>query len=331
MRETEIPPALLVLAAGQGGLVSTSQCDREGLDRSRRHRLVARGRARVATRGVLDLASALPSTGMVRTNPDDDRRRAAFLALLAHGPRAISVGQCALALLGIQGLPRVLRPEVMLPGGSRRPERDGIVVRRFNASAPPTVTLGPFRIAAPPWALSQAVCELDRTRAIAVLDSAIQRGVVGGDALGDVAALAAGRRGAARRHDWWGLVDGRAQSPLETEARLQCVDAGIPPDDLQVPIHDAAGRVVARGDLGWRLRRGRWLIAEIDGVGPHSGPDALFRDRARQNAVAATGRADMLRFTAEDLAHVGLLPAAIAAFRSQDELAYRSRRRRAAR
>jgi hypothetical protein len=330
VREVEIPPALLALAAGQAGLVSTAQCDRGGLDRSQRHRLVARGRARVVTRGVLDLAPTLSPADQASQDPDHDRRRAAVLALLAHGPRAISVGQCALTLLGIQGLPKTIRPEVMLPGGARRPARDGIVVRRFERTLP-TVALGPFRVAAAPWALAQSVCELDRTRAISVLDSAVQRGLIGPDGLGTVERLAAGRRGAARLHDWWPLVDGRAQSPLETQARLQCVDASIPPDDLQVPIRGSSGRVVARGDLGWRLRQGRWLIAEIDGVGPHSSPVALFRDRERQNAVIATGRAEVLRFTAEDLARDGLLAATVMAFRAQDELAHRSRRSRAAR
>jgi hypothetical protein len=48
--------ALLVLAAGQAGLASARQCNADGFDKCRRHRLVSAGRAVYPTRGVLDLA-----------------------------------------------------------------------------------------------------------------------------------------------------------------------------------------------------------------------------------------------------------------------------------
>lgn len=311
MRHLVVPTPLLVLACRQEGLVSTRQCDAAGVRKGRRQRLVAAGRAAVATHGVVDLLPLLRAEGRaINEGPDHLRRRAACLALLAHGPHATSVGVCALALLGVQGLPRAIRPEVMLPARSSRRDRDGIVVRRFDDSMP-TLEIGAFRVAAPAWALAQAICELDREHAVAVLDSAVQLGWIRQSDLGQVRRLARCRRGAARLHSWWALVDGRAQSPLETRARLQCVDAGMAPDDLQVPVLDAHGRVVAHGDLGWRLSRGRWLIAEIDGAGPHGTPDAVYTDRIRQNAVVATGMADMLRFTARDLS--GRFTATIAA------------------
>lgn len=301
MRHASIPTPLLALARRQEGLVSTRQCARTGLDKGRRRRLVASGRAAVPTFGVVDLSPLLTETGRpLGEGPVDLRRRSACLALLAHGPHATAVGACALALLGVQGLPRAIRPEVMLPARSGRRRRDGIVVRRFDDSMP-TLELGEFSVAAPTWALAQAICELDRDHAVAVLDSALQHRWIPHSELGEVRRLTRGRRGAARLRSWWELVDGRAQSPLETRARLRCVDAGIAPDDLQVPVLDARGRVIARGDLGWRLSRGRWLVAEIDGAGPHGTPEAIYADRIRQNAVVATGMVDMLRFTAADL------------------------------
>jgi hypothetical protein len=237
----------------------------------------------------------------IEDGPDHRRRRAACLALLAYGPNAIAVGQCALVMLGVQGLPREVRPEVAVQGGSSRAGRDGIVVRRF-AGAIPTVRRGAFAVATPVWALAHAVRELDRDHAVAVLDSALGLGLILERELDDIARLMHRRRGARRAGTWLALADGRSQSPLETKARMQCRDAGVPPDELQVPIRDARGRIVARGDLGWRLRRGRWLVAEIDGAGPHSEPSALYIDRSRQNAIAATGRAILLRFTAADVA-----------------------------
>ena len=316
--------SLLVLASRQACLVSTAQCDDAGLDTHRRHRLVRAGRACVPTSRVLDLRPEVTSLGMADDGPDEHRRRSAFLALLAHGPRAVAVGQCVLVLHGVQGLPQKVRPEVALPTGAPRAARDGIVVRRF-AGPFPAVRRGDVLVAAPVWALAQGICELDRTHAVAVLDSALQRGIVTPGDLDDVARLTAGRRGARRVRSWWDLVDGRAQSPLETAARLQCVDAGVPPDDLQVPVRDERGRIVALGDLGWRLRHGRWLLVEIDGAAPHSTVDALFRDRERQNGVVLTGHADILRFTARDLARPGLIPAAVRVHRAQDDLRSRGR------
>ena len=292
---------LLVLASGQAGLVSARQCDEDGVDKYRRHRLVASGRASIPTRGVLDLAALVRAAGMAWVDGHDHRRRrAATLGLLAFGPDAVAVGPCALAMLGVRGLPRDIRPEVALPGHSPRRARAGILVHGLDAPVP-TVRRGPFRVAAPPWALARAIRELDRDHAVAVLDSALQLGLLPRSGLDEIARLTRGRPGAPHARDSLALADGRAQSPLETWARLQCVEAGVPPDELQVPIRGAHGRVVARGDLGWKLRRGRWLVAEIDGVGPHSEPEALYVDRGRQNAIAATGLAVLLRFTAADV------------------------------
>ena len=61
------------------------------------------------------------------------------------------------------------------------------------------------------------------------------------------------RRGWPPRGIWW---IGEPSPPLETFARLECVDAGVPPDDLQVEIRSSRGHLLGRGDLGWRLPRG---------------------------------------------------------------------------
>ncbi|ADG74003.1 conserved hypothetical protein [Cellulomonas flavigena DSM 20109] len=283
-------------------------------------------------RGVLDLASEVerwwgaPLFGDAAAgreelrDPDHLRRRSAWTALLALGPeRAVAVGACALALYGVEGLPRDIRPEASLeagdaggatvvaedggPAGPRRPR--GVARARQFRTAEIHVVRG-ARMVAPELALAQAVCELSREHAVAVLDSAVQQRLVTPDLLA-VRALARGRRGAARLADWWELVDGRAQSPLETRARLQCVDACIPPDDLQVPVRDVRGRIVARGDLGWHLAGDRLLVVEIDGRGPHSTPAALYRDRERQNAIVASGTV-VLRFTAADVGSARVVP-----------------------
>lgn len=310
VRPSPLPPALLRLAAEQEGLVSSRQCDAHGVDRHRRARLVRAGTVAAVGRGVLDLSPAVPSMGGCVDPVARQRRRAAWVGLLLYGEAtAVAVGPCALALHGVEGLPARLVPEVALPRGDHRRPRAGARVRCFEAGMR-VVRVGRALVADPVVALTQAVCELPRRHAVAVLDSAVQQRLVAPDDLASVRTAARGRRGSARLHAWWDLVDGRAQSPPETWARLECVDAGIGPDGLQVPVRDRQGRVVARGDLGWRREDGRLLVVEIDGAGPHSTPEALYRDRDRQNAITQSGTTDLLRFTPRDVG-TGRIPSAV--------------------
>lgn len=303
-----LPARLVAVALTQEGLVSAGQCDAAGVLRGHRASLVRSGRLTHLQRGVYDLAPSL-RPGMP-AGPDEGRRRTAWWALLAAGPDAIAVGACALALLRVDGLPLELRPEAAMPGGSHRRPRGEVIVRSFDHGME-VVRVGGARVAAPAWALAQAVCELDRAHAVAVLDAALRRRLLP-RGVSEVDVLVRGRRGAARARPWLSLADGRAQSPLETWARLECVDAGVPPHELQVAVRDRRGRVVARGDLGWWRSDGRLLVVEMDGVVAHGGPAAVYTDRVRQNAVVSAD-VDVLRFTARDLRTGGVVSAAVRA------------------
>ncbi|WP_129338006.1 hypothetical protein [Cellulomonas endophytica] len=260
------------------------------------------------TSGVVDATGELGRSGMGAsplTAEDRARCRAAWAALLAYGPRAVAVGTSALALLGVHGLPPTIVGQVALPAGDHRRPRGGLATRHLPGV--PTVRVGTARVASPVHATAQALPHLDRRHGVAVLDSALQRRLLVETDLAAVDALLRGRRGAAAARPLLALADGRSQSPLESWARLDLTDAGLPPDELQVPVRTADGRTVARGDLGWRLPGGRWLVAEIDGATVHGTPEAVFADRRRQNAVVATGTVDLLRFTAHDLGPRGRL------------------------
>jgi hypothetical protein len=260
------------------------------------------------THGVFDVAPGRDR----RWEADRRRRRAAWIGLLAYGPDSIAVGACALALHGVSGLPLDISPEVALPEGRFGRSRDGIQVRQF--SEPVRGTFAGHGIASLSTALVQALPELPRANAVAVLDDCLRRGFQTPDGLDDVRRRLHSRRGSAglvRRV--FDKVDARAESPLETFARLQCDDAGIPPHELQVEIRTPSGRFIGRGDLGWRMQDGRWLIAEIDGREFHETPEALLRDRQRQNAPVTWGSALVLRFTASDIAVGTAIPTAVRA------------------
>ncbi|WP_245862296.1 hypothetical protein [Georgenia soli] len=179
-------------------------------------------------------------------------------------------------------------------------------MRQFD-SGMRTVLAGGFRVAAPEWALAQAVPELPHRNAVAVMDSMLRRRLIDGPGLERAHALARGRRGVARTHEWWAEADGRAESPLESFGRVDCIEHGVPPDDLQVEILDGDGILLGRGDMGWRLDGGIWLLGELDGRDYHEAPKALLHDRSRQDLLLLHGGARLLRFTAREAAVPGLI------------------------
>ncbi|QGH70364.1 type IV toxin-antitoxin system AbiEi family antitoxin domain-containing protein [Pseudactinotalea sp. HY158] len=287
---------LAAAARRQAGLVSRRQLLAYGITKRQIETRTRRGEWHRVTTGVYDLRAGSESVDRF----DHARLRSAWTGLLATDPHGIAAGACALALLGAWGLPTSLRPEVCLPGAMHTPGAAGVTVRRFSKPLE-LVELHGRRLASPVTALIQAVPEWPRDVVVAVLDSALNRGLIAAVDLERIRTGVRGRRGAAQLHPWWPLVDGRAGSPVETKARLQCLDAGLPPPRLQVPILDATGWPMAFADLGWLRTDGIWVVVEIDGRSIHTRPEALFRDRARQNAIAQAGGYLLLRFTAKDV------------------------------
>ncbi|CAM3667749.1 hypothetical protein [Isoptericola cucumis] len=335
----EIPAALLALADAQEGLLSVQQCDRNGVDHSRRTHRVRAGLWRVAARGVVDTCPVLPGARSASDLPQrpvaplvvtDDatawarsreawaaarrsrspadrlfdhlRRRSAWAGMLAYGPDAIAVASCALACHGVEGLPVHIAPQAALPTGSRRRSKAGVRLRQFDDGMM-TVAFGDRRtgvrrIASAERALAQAVPELPAMHGLAVLDSALRLEVVSRAGAARAHDHARGRRGVAARHELWDLADPRAESPLESFGRWQCIEAGVPPDTLQRPVRDRHGRLLGVGDMAWELNGGGWLVVEMDGYTWHEGDAGRARrDRDRDNDFAAAG-IHVLRFDA---------------------------------
>jgi very-short-patch-repair endonuclease len=139
---------------------------------------------------------------------------------------------------------------------------------------------------------------LDRAHAVAVADSALRRDAAVAEDVGELLRRGAG---SARARRWLALADGRAESPLETRVRLDCLDGGVLPDELQHRVCDGRGQLLGIADMAWLSAR---VIAEADGVDVHSATEALFRDRRRQNDLANEGWT-VLRFTWADTLRSG--------------------------
>jgi hypothetical protein len=197
---------------------------------------------------------------------DHVRRRTAWAALLAY-PDAIGVGQTALVMHDVKGLPRQILPEVSLTGARHAAGRGGVVVRQYrgypvfriiSGAGPGCVVAG--RAAA----FAQALPDLPRDNAVAALSNALHERRIHEWDVEEIRGRLRGRRGAPAALDAVALASGLDESPAESFARLSLTDHGVPPDRVQATFR-RGGRVVARCDFAWRLPDGRWLVVEIDG------------------------------------------------------------------
>lgn len=254
------------------------------MSRDRTRRLVRAGALAQAARGVYDVVGLFPAGDP--SGPDRERERTARLGVLAHGPTAVAAGLSALTLWGVRGVPRGSRPEIALRSGGAVAGAMPVRIRR--EPVPRHVYRRGVACVLPEVALAQAVGEVDRLTAVALMDSARHQRILTDRTFARARELARHRRGAARSRHWWDESDARAESPAETWARLRCAEAGLPPDRLQLPVHDAGGRQLARVDLAWYLGDGAWLLGEVDGVDWHGTRAAVVADLHRQNAIVTS-------------------------------------------
>ncbi|WP_460707021.1 hypothetical protein [Myceligenerans halotolerans] len=265
------------------------------------HRLVAREAWGRVTRGVFDTD---PTPVMSRHRDDFHdhvRRRTAWTALLAY-PDAIGVGQTALVLHRVGGLPRQIVPEVSLRGARHTVGRGGVVVRQYGRF--PTFRLigrtgSGCVVAGPADAFVQALPGLPRDNAVAALSDALHQRLIHEWDVDEIRGGLRRRRGSVAALEAVGLASALDESPAESFARVSLVDEGVGPDRVQVTFR-RRGRVVARCDFAWYLPGGRWLVVEIDGVTPHSSREALVRDAPRQNGLVGDGKVVLLRFRPAD-------------------------------
>jgi hypothetical protein len=307
-----LPQKLLHLATRQQGLLTIAQCDAHGIDRGRRGRLVKAGRLRRVAQGICDTRAEAITARIAAREYDHVRLRKVWLAQLLAGPDAVAVGQAALVAAGVHGIPWDFTPEVAYLDGRYGRSTEHVVIRQVNLGDRHFERNG-LRYTAPERALAQAVPTMDRRTAIAVLDSARHLRMVSAAGLIRAREIAAGRRGSVRAAPWWDESAEGAESVLSSLARVDCVDAGVPPDELQVKVFAPDGTLLGRGDMGFRLADGRLLVVEIDGAGVHSELVALFRDRSRQNDLVALGGVVMLRFTWKEVREPGTVGRAVRA------------------
>lgn len=163
----------------------------------------------------------------------------------------------------------------------RRPRRTpGLRPRLGVVPATEVVAAGRLRVTSPVRTCWDLVRWRGLVDGVVITDRLLATGVL---FVGELEKYAA-ERGADRFARAVGLVDGRAESPPESELRVRLVLAGLPRPEPQHRVF-VAGRFLARVDLAWPAQR---VAVEYDGAW-HGAPGRLHPDRRRLNRLIASG------------------------------------------
>ena len=171
---------------------------------------------------------------------------------------------------------------ILDPGVRMRPSTGLMVHQRIGA---PLRRVEGRLATAPAWTVIEVARTLRRPRALAALDAALHVGACTTGQLHAAIREQKGRRGIVRVRELIGYADGRAESPMESEARLVFIDNGLPMPELQYSIVDRYGRVW-RVDFAWP---DAMVVAEYDSVEWHVGRDALLHDRLKTARLQESG------------------------------------------
>ena len=93
------------------------------------------------------------------------------------------------------------------------------------------------------------------------------------------------------------FADERAESPLESAARVVFAEAGLDPPELQVTIHGERAPFAARVDFLWRAQK---VIAEADGLVKYNDRKDLLAERERDHQLREAGYV-VVHFTWKEL------------------------------
>lgn len=166
------------------------------------------------------------------------------------------------------------RLHILDPGVRMRPSRSVMVHQRLGATL---CRVDGRLVTAPAWTAIEVARSLRRPRTLATLDAALRVGACTVDEMRVVVREHAGRRGIVRVRELLEHADGRAESPMESEARLVFIDGGLPTAELQYEIEDRCGDLW-RVDFAWP---DAMLVAEYESMEWHATSEALKHDRVK--------------------------------------------------
>lgn len=171
--------------------------------------------------------------------------------------------------------------ECVVPCGTTPPRRPGLAATAAEMEDHDVTVLAGVPVTTPTRTAIDLARYLPPHLGLGCVDALAHAGLVHPARLAEELGRWTGQRFVARARRCIALCEPATESPGESWLRLRVVDAGFPPPEPQIWVHDAGGRRLYRLDMGWRLRR---KAVEYDGVEFH-GPDRAASDRARRGEL----------------------------------------------
>jgi hypothetical protein len=270
------------------GIVTRTQLLASGTSRTQIETSVADGSLVRISRGIYIRVEV---AGKYLRLKDGERLLQTVAALAVSGPGAVASHQSAALLYGIDLLGK--------PGGkvtvTGSPDhgwrgRPWIHLHAAELPASHVTAASGFPMTTAARTVIDLARELDFRSGVVAADSALHRTLTTKDELGAVLAACPRWRGVRRAAEVVEFADMRAESPLESIARVVFRDCGLPPPDLQVWLGGVV-EPVGRVDFYWQRYR---TVAEVDG-------DLKYQDPAR--AKAQLKRDALLRADGYEVVH----------------------------
>ncbi|MGE2691050.1 hypothetical protein [Mycolicibacterium pulveris] len=214
--------------------------------------------------------------GVYAASAPDLRGRLAALDLFIRQHAVACMGTAA-ALYGFD-VENTSQVHVLDPGVRMRPTTGLMVHQRVGA---PLQRVDGRLATAPAWTAVEVARQLRRPRALATLDAALHVNACSRVQLESAVREQKGRRGIVQVRGLLPYADGRAESAMESEARLVMIDYGLPMPELQYEIVGLDGTVY-RVDFAWPKQR---VVAEYESVDWHAGRLEMIRDKKRYAGV----------------------------------------------
>ena len=206
-------------------------------------------------------------------------RQRAEAAWLWSKRRGVVAGQSAAAMLGAKWVDG-RQPAELIHDNRKSPRC--LIVRTETLSHDETRRIGAMRVTTPArTAFDIGRHTVQRVQAIQRLDALANATSVTSEEIEAVAVVHPGARGLTRLRAVLPVVDGGAESPQETVARLALIDAGLPAPQTQLEIFGNYGEFIARVDMAYEDVK---VAIEYDG--PQHWTDPLVRQRDIDKGVA---------------------------------------------
>ena len=276
------------------GIVTRAELAARGVSRGQIRTAVLRGDLVSMGNGVYATASIVAE---LRGVEGADEVLRVTVALATVGAGAVASHQTAAVIHGLDlvGKPSPVVTITRAPGKGSRSGRPGVEV---HAAALPAEHITE-RVGVPVTTVARSVVDLarilDKRQGVVAADSALRTRQTSPQELRSVLETCRRWPGVLRAAEVVELADCRAESPLESIARVVIRDCGLPRPELQVTIR--CGRASYRVDFLWPNYR---TVAEVDGVAKYENKSLALYQLRRDAALREAGY-EVVHFDWQDI------------------------------